>query len=116
MRNTEERVLAVQLKVKAIETKKRKTKRQLINCSAVAFSLVLIVGLSILIPGIMETISDSNYNNLGAFASIFKGSDFLGYVLIGILAFALGVSATILSYKIKKRDQLLEKEREGGDD
>lgn len=107
MRNTEERVLAVKLRAKEIEDQRKRMRRTyMLNISSLAVSLIFIVGLSFVIPGVMDNMSDSEYANFGTAASIFERSNSLGYVLIGFIAFALGVSVTILSYKIKLKNQL----------
>ncbi len=113
MKNTEERVLAVKLRAKEIETQKRIHRRHMLSISSLAASLILIVGLSFFMPGLMTSMSDCGYSNFGASASIFDESNILGYILTGFLAFALGISVTILSYKIKLKNQL---DKEARDD
>ncbi len=116
MRSTEERVLTVKLRIKEIEGQKQVRRRRMLCVSSFAACLLFIVGLSFAMPGIMNSISDTGYDNFGTAASIFNGSNFFGFVLIGLLAFALGVSVTILSYKIKLINQLNQEDKEDKDD
>jgi len=116
MRNTEERVLAVKLRTKEIESQKQIRKGHMLCISSFAACLLLLVGLSFVMPGVMNSMPDDGYANFGTAAGIFDGSNFFGFALIGFLAFALGVSVTILSYKIKLINQLDQKDKEGKDD
>ena len=112
MRNTEERVLAVKLRTKEIEGQKRIRRGRMLCISSFAACLLLLVGLSFVMPGVMDFMTDDEYVHLDTAASIFDGSNFFGFVLIGFLAFALGVSVTILSYKIKLANQLDQEDKE----
>jgi len=116
VRSTEERVLAVKLRTKEIEGQKRIRRGRMLCVSSFAACLLLLAGLSFVMPGVINSMSDNKYANFGMAASIFGGSNFLGFVLIGFLAFALGVSVTILSYKIKLINQLDQEATEGKDD
>lgn len=112
MRNTEERVLAVKLRTKEIEGQKRIRRGRMLCISSFAACLLLLVGLSFIMPGVMDFMTDDEYVHLDTAASIFDGSNFFGFVFIGFLAFALGVSVTILSYKIKLANQLDQEDKE----
>ncbi len=116
MRNTEERVLAVKLRVKEIEGQKRIRKGRMLCISSFAACLLFLMGLSFIMPRIMDSMTGDEYANFGTAAGIFDGSNFFGFVLIGFLAFALGVSVTILSYKIKLINQLNQEDKEDKDD
>ena len=116
MRNTEERVLAVKLRTKEIEGQKRIRRGRMLCISSFAACLLLLVGLSFVMLGVKDSMTDDKYANFGTAASIFDGSDFFGFVLIGFLAFALGISVTILSYKIKLTNQLDQEDKEDKDD
>lgn len=116
MRNTEERVLAVKLRAKEIEVQKRMHKGHMLSISSVAVCLMLIVGLSFAMPRVMDSMYDGDYTNFGTAAGIFEGSNSLGYVLIGFLAFALGVSVTILSYRISLKNKINQENKEDRDD
>ncbi len=109
MLNTEERVLAVKLRAKEIQAQKRKLKGHIFSISALVTSLLIIVGLAYLIPSVTDSMPNNEYRNFGLGASIFVENNFLGYVFIGFLAFALGISVTILAYKIKLKSQLEER-------
>ena len=73
-------------------------------------SLLIIVGLSLFIPSVTASLSSTEYFQPGATASVFDVSNSLGYILIGLLAFGLGVALTILCYRIQVRN----KKEQGG--
>lgn len=98
MRNTDERLAAVQRCVRELEQQKKYRQQRYISLFAAAACLVIIVGMGIAMPGIIAGISGGDYTNVGMMASIFSESSALGYILIGLLAFALGVCLTILCF------------------
>ena len=116
MRTTEERVLAVKLRIKKIEGQKRIHRGRMLCIGSFAACLFLILGLSFVMPRVMVAMPDTGYDNFATTASIFDGSNFYGFALIGFLAFALGVSVTILSYKIKLINQSDQEDKEDRDD
>ena len=105
MQTTEERLAAIKKRASEIEKQRSRRRSHFILASALAVSLLVILGLSFYIPSLLAASSDTNYTRPGETASIFDGSPYLGCILIGILAFMLGVAITILSYRIKARHQ-----------
>ncbi|NLU53259.1 MAG: DUF4179 domain-containing protein [Clostridiaceae bacterium] len=105
MRSTDERLAAVEKRVKELEKQKRQRKKRYISISAIAACLIVIVGMGIAMPGIMAGLSVQDYSNTGMMASIFYDGKALGYILIGILSFALGVCLTILCFLLKPDKQ-----------
>lgn len=101
MRNNEERIAAVKRRIVEIEKQKKQRRGRMIAVSAVAACLVVIVGLANLMPGVVGKITASTYPVIGTAASIFGGSVALGYIVIALLAFALGVCVTILCFRIR---------------
>jgi uncharacterized membrane protein len=105
VRNTDERAAAVKQRAKEIARQKQNRRCSIVMASYASACLLFIVGLSFAMPGIMAGMSDGAYTYAGAAASIFDGSGGFGYVFIGILAFLLGVSVTILCYRVRLRNR-----------
>lgn len=105
MRTTEERVAAVKQRAREIEEKRSRRRVRVISFAALAASLLIIVGLSFLIPIFLAESSTADFTQPAATASIFNGHESLGYILIGILAFALGAAITIFFYRIQHRNK-----------
>lgn len=100
MRSHEERVAAVRRRIAEIERQKRLRRARIGVGLAVAASLVLIIGASYFMPGIVgQMVGTEDYSNYDMAASMFSGMVF-GYAVIALLAFVLGVCVTILCYRI----------------
>lgn len=69
--------------------------------SALAACLAVIVGVGIAMPSIVQEMSDGYYVNNGMMASIFYEGSSLGYIMVGLLAFGLGVCVTVLCYLLR---------------
>lgn len=84
-----------------MEQQKKQRQYRYIGLSAIAACLVIIVGMGITQPRIMAGLSGGDYTNTGVMASIFYEGKALGYVLVGLLAFAFGVCVTALCYHLQ---------------
>ena len=87
MRSHEERVVETKRRIAAMERKKRLRRNTVTMASAVAACLVLLIGASLAMPGIAESIQTGDYSGFETAASIFHGGAALGYIVIGLLAF-----------------------------
>lgn len=105
MRSNEERVAAVKRRTKELERESKKHRGRMVRLSSVAACLVLLVGLSLAMPGVVERFSDDALGYSAMTASVFHGSGALGYIVIGLLAFALGVCVTVLCYQTRRSEQ-----------
>ena len=101
MRSNEERAAAVRRRVEQIKQQKRQQRNRLLALFSVAACLAVIVAASLAMPGISEKLTAGNYTEYETAASIFGGSAAAGYILIGLLAFILGVCVTVLCFKLK---------------
>lgn len=113
MRSHEERVAAVKQRVALINHRKRQNRARLLALSSVVACLAVIVGVSFAMPGISESLVAGNYAEYEAAASVFGGSAAAGYIIIGLLAFVLGVCVTILCFAIRNYQEK-DKDKETG--
>ena len=90
MRSHEERVAETKRRIAKIEREKRLRRNTVTMASAVAACLVLLVGVSLAMPGIAAKIQTGDYSGFETAASIFHGGAALGYIVIGLLAFLTG--------------------------
>ena len=76
--------------------------------------IALIVGVSFVMPDIAVKIQTGGYAGFETAASIFHGGAALGYIVIGLLAFLLGVCVTVLCFRLRQmnRDDTQDKESE----
>ena len=104
MRSHEERVAETKRRIAKIEREKRR-RNTVTMASAVAACLALLIGASLARPGIAASSQTGDYSGFETAASMFYGSAALGYIVIGLLAFALGVCATVLCFRLRQMDR-----------
>ena len=102
MRSHEERVAETKRRIAKMEREKRLRRNTITMASAVAACLVLLVGVSLAMPGIAANIQTGDYSGFETAASIFHGGAALGYIVIGLLAFLLGVCVTVLCFRLRQ--------------
>ena len=114
MRSHEERVAETKRRIAKIEREKRLRRNTITMASTVAACLALLIGASLAMPGIAASIRTGDYSGFETAASIFHGGAALGYIIIGLLAFLLGVCVTVLCFRIRQfsREDAQDKESE----
>ena len=105
MRSHEERVAETKRRIAKIERAKRLRRNTITMASAVAACLALLVGASLAMPGITANIQTGDYSGFETAASIFHGGAALGYIVIGLLAFLLGVCVTVLCFRLRQMNR-----------
>ena len=119
MRSHEERVAETKRRIAKIEREKRRRRNTVTMASAVAACLVLILVLSLFMPGIAGQLRPGGYSDYEMAASMFGENGALGYIIIGLLAFLLGVCVTILCFRIRllnREEQSVEDKKEDRED
>ena len=101
MRSNEERIAAVKRRVAQRERQKQQRRKRLAVLASVAASLAVIVGAALAMPGFSEKLTAGDYAGYEAAASMFSAGAAGGYLLIGLLAFGLGVCVTALCVKLR---------------
>ena len=111
MRSHEERVAETKRRIAKIEREKRLRRNKITMASA---CLVLLIGASLAMPGIAASIRTGDYSGFETAASMYGGGA-LGYIVIGLLAFLLGVCVTVLCFRLHqmKREDDQNNESEG---
>ena len=115
MRSHEERVAETKRRIAKMEREKRLRRNTLAMASAVAACLVLLIGASLAMPGIAAGIQTGDYSGFETAASIFHGGAALGYIVIGLLAFLLGVCVTVLCFRLRQMSREDGQDRESED-
>ena len=115
MRSHEERVVETKRRIAKIEREKRRRRNTITMASAVAACLALLVGTSFAMPGIAAHIQTGDYSGFETAASIFHGGAALGYIVIGLLAFLLGVCVTVLCFRLRQMNREDGQDRESED-
>lgn len=119
MRSNEERVAEVKRRIAEKERQKKLRRSRIAAVSAVAACLVLILVLSLFMPGIAGQLRPGGYSDYEMAASMFGENAALGYIIIELLAFLLGVCVTILCFRIRllnREEQSMEDKKEDSED
>ena len=114
MRSHEERVAETKRRIAKMERAKRR-RNTVTMASAVAACLALLIGASLAMPGIAASIQTGDYSGFETAASIFHGGAALGYIVIGLLAFLLGVCVTVLCFRLRQMSREDGQDRESED-
>ena len=102
MRSLEERVAETKRRIAARQREKRRRRDKITMISAVAACLALLIGASLAMPGIAANIQTGDYSGFETAASMYGGGAALGYIVIGLLAFLLGVCVTVLCVRLRQ--------------
>ena len=115
MRSHEDRITETKRRIAKIEQEKRRRRDTITIASAVAACLALLIGASLAMPGIAASIQTGNYSGFETAASMYGGGAALGYIVIGLLAFLLGVCVTVLCFRLRQisREDGQDEESEG---
>ena len=102
MRSHEERVVETKRRIAKIEREKRLRRDKITRVSAAAACLALLVGVCLAMPGIAAQAQAGDYAGFETAASMYGGGAALGCIVIGLLAFLLGVCVTVLCFRLRQ--------------
>ena len=121
MRTSEERQRLIHKRITEIQREESRKRQNLIGGAGVMLCLVFIIGLGCWLPGVTSRAAGRRMNYAAGVASMLGQNEALGYICMGILAFALGVCVTVLLYRLraaqehrKKEDAYRQRQRERG--
>gem|GEM_PF-6885732 len=64
-----------------------------------------LAGVSFAMPGMTAQLQPDSCTGFETVASMYGGSDALGYIIVGLLAFLLGVCMTILCFRLRQMER-----------
>ncbi len=97
-----ERCRKIKLRIRAIRAERQRKRLALTSLLSTSLCLISIICLGIFMPDMVSTGKSETFTTYGA-ASLIGGHAELGYVIMGILSFTLGVCLTILIYRSRNR-------------
>ena len=115
MRRHEERIAETKRRIAKMEREKRLRRNTITMDSTVAACLALLIGASLAMPGIAANIQTGDYSGFETAASMYGGGAALGYIVIGLLAFLLGVCVTVLCFRLRQMNREDGQDRESED-
>ena len=105
MRSNEERIAEVKRRIAEKEYKKRLRREWAAAICCVAACLAVIAGVSLSMPDIVSQIEMGTASNFETTATMLGGSSAPGYIVVGLLAFVLGVCVTVLCFRIRRLNE-----------
>ncbi|MDO5116893.1 MAG: hypothetical protein Q4D34_00165 [Eggerthellaceae bacterium] len=103
MRSTDERIAAVQARSRTLRRRTAQRRGYVLSGISTIACVAAIFGFAFYIPSVSGSAPTATLGTSGAYGSILASGGMLGYVVIGILAFCLGVALTLLCVKIRDR-------------
>lgn len=101
MRTNEERIAALHTRTKQLKREEKNRRFYAVCAAGAAVCFAILAGIAVLIPRVsVNSYIDNTAESMNA--SIFAGSSVLGYLVIAILAFLLGITVTIFCFRLKK--------------
>lgn len=104
MRTNEERVRLIRERTREIKRERRARRKRAADIMLIAASVLLIIGIGVWLPKFTENTVARTSETSGA-ASLVASGGALGYILIGIMGFLLGICVTVLIAKLGRRDR-----------
>ena len=114
MRTNEERAGLIHMRTAKINRERQKRKQRALDTICIAACLILVVGIGSFMPGLAAGIPGGEVHHVSGAASLVGSHAALGYILMGLLSFLLGVCVTVLLYRLRRRNE--RKQRENLDD
>ncbi len=87
-----------------IKEEKARKRALMIRITTAAASLLLILSVSAFMPMIIDSVSSNNPTNYIHMGTIFSSSSALGYIVMGIGSFLLGIVVTLICYRVKDKN------------
>ena len=114
MRTNEERAGLIQKRTAEIKRERQKKKQRALDRICIAVCLILVVGTGSFLPRWAVGVPGGEVHHTSGAASLVGSHAALGYILMGLMAFLLGVIVTVLLYRLHRRNE--RKQRENPDD
>ena len=117
MRTNEERAALVRQRTEAIKEERRRKKRKIqmtvLGGVSLAACLCLLVAMGSAMPRIISGFGEAAVTHTSGAASLLAGNEALGYVIMAVFAFLLGICVTLLLHVIHRRQQRQRHEPDG---
>lgn len=101
MRTTEERMQLIRQRTDTLKFEQKKKKQRILNTACIAACLLLVIGLGLYMPGLAASSRQTIQQTAGT-ASLLGQHAALGYIIMGLLCFLLGVTVTVLLYRLHR--------------
>ena len=110
MRTNEERAGLVHKRTAEIKAKRQNKKQRAWDAICIAVCLILVVETGSFMSGWAAGLPCSEVQHASGAASLVGSHAALGYILMGLMAFLLGVCVTVLLYRLRRRNERKQQE------
>ena len=110
MRTSKERARLIHRRTAEIKQERRIKRQRRLDAACMAVCLLLVIGIGTMMPGLMRNAADGSIVHSSGTASLLGSHAALGYIIMGLLAFLLGVCVTVLLYRLRRREERQKRE------
>ena len=112
MRTNEARIHLVHERTAARKRQRMRRRNLLLNAACMAACLLLVICAGARMPELTTRAAEGGLAHASGAASLIGTHAALGYILMGLLAFLLGVCVTVLLYRLRRKSERREDEDE----
>ena len=110
MRTNEERAGLIHRRAAEIKKEQQKRKQWALDTICIAACLILVVGIGSFLPDWVVGVPGGEVHHASGAASLVGSHAALGYILMGLMAFLLGVFVTVLLHRLHRRNERKQQE------
>ncbi|MGM9668236.1 MAG: MgtC/SapB family protein [Faecousia sp.] len=110
MRTNEERAGLIHKRRLEIKRERQKKKQRALDMICIAACLILVVGIGSFLPDWVVGVPGGEVHHASGAASLVGSHAALGHILMGLMAFLLGVFVTVLLYRLHRRNKRKQQE------
>ena len=110
MRTNEERAGLIHKRTTEIKRERQRRKQRALDMICMAACLILVVGIGSFMPGLVVGIPGGEVHQQSGAAGLVGSHASLGYILMGLMAFLLGVCVTVILYRLHRNNERKQQE------
>ena len=105
MQTNEERIRLIQKRTAEIKQERQRRKQRMADAVCMAVCLLLVTGIGDWMSELTVGTGEESVSHPSGTASMIGSHAALGYIIMGLLAFSLGVCVTVLLYRLRRRNE-----------
>ena len=105
MRTTEERIGLIHKRTAELKKERKKKKQRALDLLCMVACIIFIARIGSLMPGWTAGMTGGEVHHTSGAASLVGSHAALPYILMGLMAFLLGVCVTVFLYRLHRRNE-----------
>ena len=105
MRTNEARIRLVRERTAARKRRRMRRRNLALNAACMAACLLLVVCAGAQMPDLTARAAEGGVAHASGAASLIGNHAALGYILMGLLSFLLGICVTVLLYRLRRKSE-----------